>query len=192
MRIGIDIDGVLTDIGQWQLDYGTKYNFDINKHQKININSYEPMKIFNWNTVEEKGFWLQYNDLYCQKEPIRPFAASIINKLKQENNEIYIITARLECFEGKDKIKNKKFILKWLKKNKVKYDKIIFSSNEKLEICIKNDIALMIEDSPYNINNISKKIPVICYDTFYNKECDNKNITRCYSWYDIYDKIKND
>ena len=24
MRIGIDIDGVLTDIEQWQLDYGSK------------------------------------------------------------------------------------------------------------------------------------------------------------------------
>ena len=25
MRIGIDIDGVLTDFEKWQLDYGSKY-----------------------------------------------------------------------------------------------------------------------------------------------------------------------
>ena len=25
MKIGIDIDGVLTDIEQWQLDYGSKF-----------------------------------------------------------------------------------------------------------------------------------------------------------------------
>ena len=27
MKIGIDIDGVLTDIEQWQLDYGSKFWF---------------------------------------------------------------------------------------------------------------------------------------------------------------------
>lgn len=28
MRIGIDIDGVLTDIEQWQLDYGSKFYYE--------------------------------------------------------------------------------------------------------------------------------------------------------------------
>ena len=28
MKIGIDIDGVLTDVEQWQLDYGSKYYYE--------------------------------------------------------------------------------------------------------------------------------------------------------------------
>ena len=28
MKIGIDIDGVLTDIEQWQLDYGSKFFYE--------------------------------------------------------------------------------------------------------------------------------------------------------------------
>ena len=28
MKIGIDIDGVLTDIEQWQLDYGSKFYYE--------------------------------------------------------------------------------------------------------------------------------------------------------------------
>ncbi len=47
----------------------------------------------------------------------------------------------------------------------------------------------MIDDSPKHINTLSEFIPVICYDARYNKMCDGKNILRCYSWYDIYDKI---
>lgn len=43
----------------------------------------------------------------------------------------------------------------------------------------------MIEDKPENIEDISKEIPVIVYDCSYNK-----NVIRCYSWYDIYEKIK--
>ena len=39
-------------------------------------------------------------------------------------------------------------------------------------------------------SELSKYIPVICYDTPYNKECNGKNIIRAYSWYDIYRKLK--
>mgnify|MGYP000699688384 FL=1 len=48
----------------------------------------------------------------------------------------------------------------------------------------------MIEDKPKNINTISNEIPVICYHANYNEQCNGKNIYRCYSWYDIYRKIK--
>ncbi len=41
-----------------------------------------------------------------------------------------------------------------------------------------------------NINIISKKIPVICFDAKYNQQCKGRNIIRCYSWYDIYAKIQ--
>ena len=57
-------------------------------------------------------------------------------------------------------------------------------------LCKQNKINLMIEDKPENINTISKEIPVICYHANYNEQCNGKNIYRCYSWYDIYRKIK--
>lgn len=39
MRIGIDIDGVLTDIEQWQLDFGGKY-FSVFGKSVANKNEY--------------------------------------------------------------------------------------------------------------------------------------------------------
>ena len=48
----------------------------------------------------------------------------------------------------------------------------------------------MIDDKVENINEISKHIPVICFNAGYNKECKGKNIYRAYSWYDVYSKIK--
>ena len=86
---------------------------------------------------------------------------------------------------------NKKIVLDWLKRNKIEYDKIIFSPEDKLDICLENNIDVMIEDKPANINKISGKIPVICFHAGYNKNCDGSNIIRCYSWYDIYAKINN-
>lgn len=77
-----------------------------------------------------------------------------------------------------------------VKKNNILYDNIIFSGEDKLGICIKNGINIMIEDKVDNINKIATKIPVICYHAGYNETCSGKNVIRCYSWYDIYAKIK--
>ena len=79
----------------------------------------------------------------------------------------------------------------WLTENNIKYDKIIFSPEDKYEICKENNIGLMIEDKVENINNISKMIPVICFNASYNKGCKGKNIFRAYTWYDIYYQIIN-
>lgn len=41
MRIGIDIDGVLTDIKQWQLDYGNKFYYEKYNKEIIDSDGYE-------------------------------------------------------------------------------------------------------------------------------------------------------
>ena len=80
----------------------------------------------------------------------------------------------------------------WLRKNNIIYDKLIFAGNkEKLQQCMDNNVDIMIEDSPDNIINISSKIPVIKYYCRYNKDIQGKNIITGYSWYHIYDIIKN-
>ena len=56
---------------------------------------------------------------------------------------------------------------------------------------LKNDINIMIEDKVENINNISKIMPVICFNASYNKSCKGNNIFRAYTWYDVYYQIIN-
>lgn len=191
MRIGIDIDGVLTDIEQWQLDYGSEFIFEKYHKEIINSEGYDIEEIFNVDKKAEDEFWEKYLYEYAKNEPARKFASEVINKLKDDGKEIYIITARYltnrDTAEGQ---RMREIVKKWLKENKIYYDKIIFSPEDKVEICQKNNIDVMIEDKVENINNISKNIPVICFNARYNKECNGKNIYRCYSWYDVYNKIK--
>ena len=79
----------------------------------------------------------------------------------------------------------------WLKNQDIKYDKLIFArDSEKLHQCIENNVEIMIEDSPNNIEDISKKIKVIKFDCQYNKQVNGENIITAYSWYHIYDIIK--
>ena len=48
----------------------------------------------------------------------------------------------------------------------------------------------MIEDVPKNIKSIATYIPVLCYDSEYNRTCEGKNIQKVYTWYEVFDKIK--
>ncbi|MCI8394791.1 MAG: hypothetical protein HFH86_04870 [Bacilli bacterium] len=193
MRIGIDIDGVLTDIEQWQLDYGSKFYYEKYRKNIENFKGYETTDIFNVEQGYDDEFWKEYFIDYSINVEPRKFASEVIKKLRDNGHIIYIITARGSFLSHSSNVmlyeENKKIVLEWLKKNDILYDNIIFSPEDKLDICMENNIDLMIEDKLANINKISKKIPVICYQAGYNELCNGKNIIRCYSWYDIYAKI---
>lgn len=189
MRIGIDIDGVLTDIEQWQLDVGGKFFSKFNK-SVLNKDGYEITKIFNVSDELDSQFWNEYLYDYVTKEPSRKYASEVIKKLKDDGNEIYIVTARyLTDRNNEDGEKMRKIVVNWLAEQKIDYDEIIFSPEDKKENCKKYNIDIMIEDKVDNINKISSVIPVICFHAGYNNECKGKNIYRVYNWYDIYNLI---
>ena len=189
MRIGIDIDGVLTDIEQWQLDVGGKFFSKYNK-SVVNNEGYEITEIFDISNELDDEFWNEYLYEYVTKEPSRKYASEVIKKLKDDGNEIYIVTARyLTDRDTDDGKRMRKIVVNWLKEQNIYYDEIIFSPEDKKENCKKYNIDIMIEDKVDNINKISSIIPVICFHAGYNKECKGNNIYRVYNWYDIYNLI---
>ena len=193
MNIGIDIDGVLTDVERWQLDYGSKFYYERYQKEIVDFEGYDTNQIFNVDDKLDEEFWRKYFKEYSLNVEARKFANEVIDKLKQDRHQIYIITARGSFLSHSADVmsieENQQIVLNWLKNNHINYDKIIFSPEDKLDICKENNIDLMIEDKVDNINKISKIIPVICFHAGYNKVCKNSNIIRCYSWYDIYSKI---
>ena len=70
-------------------------------------------------------------------------------------------------------------------------DKIVFDVKNKGEYCQNNCIDIMIEDDPNNLRKLIGKTNIIIFDYPYNRNFEFDNITRAYSWYDIYYKIRN-
>ena len=180
MKIGIDIDGVLTDIHRFYLDYGSKHSYERKLNGIVRDDVLDIENILGLDKTEHNKFWHRNLKYYRKKKYTREFAPEIIRKLKKQGDEIHIITARHED--------ERKWTTKWLKENRISYDKLVMT-DKKLEYCIENNIDLMIEDNPENIEKISTKIPVLCYDNTWNKQCKGENITRCYGWYEIYKEI---
>lgn len=190
MRIGIDIDGVLTDEHRYIIDNGTKFFAERAIKYKVHSDIYDSKELFEVTQEQYNEFWENNIFEYSKNSLIRPFASEIITKLK-DDNEIYIITSRLfTTYENEYKEKMQNIVKNWLDKNNIYYNEIIFT-DEKADVCKKNNIDVMIEDKPENILAISNEIPVICFDHKYNENLYNNNIYRAYSWYDIYTIIRN-
>ena len=194
MRIGIDIDGVLTNVERFSIDYLTKYCVENNINFNVGNSNYSVHKAFNISKEQEDNFWKEYLEHYSIYEKARPFAADVVQKLNKEGHEIYIITARwLTNRDDKLGEHMRQLVKNWLLENNIYYDKLIFSKAEnenKYQEVKEHNIDIMIEDNPNNIIELSKSIPIICYDAEYNRNCEGTNITRCYSWYDIYRTFK--
>ena len=190
MNIGIDIDGVLTNNDDYLMDTVSKYIWENNLEGIKRPYEYDYKK-WDWNQeilnkYREKYFWE-----YCQKEPARKYASEVIQKLKEEGNHIYIITSRHYSIENTmEGEKARKIAKEWLKENNINYDEIYFSLDKTKQID-KLKIDIMIEDSPETIPIFVKHTHVFCYDCRYNKDLELKNMTRVFSWYDIYGKIQN-
>lgn len=195
MNIGIDIDGVLTDLEKFIIDYGIK--FCLEEGLKVNIKKigYDERETFNWTQEQADMFWERYFTRYVLNEPQRMFATEVINKLREQGNKIYIITARNEYGLSKEYYgKMQELTKKWLNKQNIVYDKLIFARDEeKILRCKENNIEVMIEDSPKNIKDISRKINVIKFNCKYNEDIEGNNIFTAYSWWHIFkiiDKLR--
>lgn len=190
--IGIDIDGVLTDLEEYQIEKGKLFFKDYNK-DVINSKGYETTDIFGVDNDFDDLFWNKHFKDYSMNVDARKGASDTISKLKIDGYQIFIITARgswlpTDNSMSLDECKN--IVIDWLDKNNIEYDKIIFSKEDKLDVCTNNIIDIMIEDKVDNINKISTKLPVICFNAGYNEECNGNNIYRAYNWNDVYNIIK--
>lgn len=189
MKIGVDIDGVLTAEHEFIIETGTKFFYENNIPYVVHNDIYDSPEIFGVSKNNYDLFWKKYFFEYAVNVSPRGYAAEVLEKLKQEGNEIIIITARpFTTYENEYTEQMKILAIDWLSKNKIPYDKIIFS-DKKAQDCQKLGIDIMIEDKPDNILSVSEVIPVICYENPFNKNISKDNIYRCYSWYDIYNLI---
>ncbi len=121
MKIGIDIDGVLTDIEQWQLDYGSKFYYENYCLGIKNYKGYETNEIFDVDIKLDDEFWNKYFRDYSINVEARKFANEVIYKLKEDGHEIYIITARGSFLSHSADVmtieENRNIVLNWLKIN---------------------------------------------------------------------------
>ena len=189
MRIGIDIDNVISSFDNELLKEYLKHDKTLRNTGIINENAdYIRHGMFDWTEEEERAFYNENIErIATNLKPIHN-AKKYIDKLKEDGNGIYIITGR----DNGDYSNPYDMTINWLNKYEISYDKLILTNSynkpEKAEVCIKNDINIMIEDSTSTAMNISNNgIKVLLMNTRFNQKC--QEFERVNSWREIYSKI---
>lgn len=184
MRIGIDIDDTICNSWNCIIPVVSDYfKIDIEKLKRKNKCYFESLTC----TKEEWMRFVRENfELLAPKFPLKEDVVNVINKLKEDNNEIIIITARSDNgYTDPYKIS-----YDYLVNNNIKFDKLIVNGGNKGKCCKQEKIDLFIDDSVDNCKNInSYGIDVLLFDAKFNRKC--QDFKRVYNWNEVYDYIKN-
>ena len=189
MKIGIDLDGVVFDSEKEYRVYTELYDMlDLGKNTKRNNKELRFQERFNWSKEEADGFVKKYHKQIVTEANFMPGAKDVLKMLKDEGNSLILITAR--GFINKDMIKITEEIFK---KNDMEiFDKYYWATENKADVCLNENIDIMIDDSYEKCKSISNaKIKTIYLKDApsYDME-ENEYIKVLYNWGEIYRYIK--
>lgn len=184
MKIGIDLDGVVIDSETTFRTYEEIFDMDVLKGNNL-INREEPkfQARYNWNEEQEKEFIEKYFIKVARESNLMPGFIGVYNLLKRQGHEFVVITARGGLVEElKDEA------IRLLDENNIKFDKYYWKISDKLEICKKENVDIMIDDDWRIIKNLSDNSIKTLYfrDTNLMKLEENEYIKEVNNWGDIY------
>jgi len=187
MNIGIDIDQTLTNLDEFIIAYGQFFDYQNNLNKLTDIYGDSTRSKFNWGEQIDTEFWHKYVfEINNQIQP-RPLAKQVIDMLIKDGHKIYFVSSRAPNYW----INPYKVTYKWLKKYKIKFEKLIVNQKNKLAVCKQYNIEMFLDDREQHVESLFKNgIKCFLFDNFYNKNFNNPDIPRVYSFPDFYIKVK--
>lgn len=188
MRIGIDIDNVISNFDEMLLETYLIHDKELRNTGIINPNAkYIRTGMFDWSNEEELSFYKDNIECIAKKLKVKEKAKEYIDRLHNDGHFIYIITGR----DNGEYSEPYNMTKKWLDENNIYYDNLIltdaYDMHAKSLECLKNDIDIMIDDSVRICSDlITSGITTILMDTPYNRKI---NIKRVKNWEEFYEFV---
>lgn len=192
MRIGIDADGVLTNLWEYQSKAGERFF----RRAAVAPEKLSVREMFGCSKVEELLFWLRYFPAYCRHCPPRRDVSAALQSLAGAEHQLYLITSRK--FSANRTVLgacSKAWLRDWLSQNKLPFVDIRFCAEknvneEKLAACRQLGVDYMIDDNPAICEYLaSRGVRVLMFDAPYNRMIEHPHLTRVTSWQDICTEI---
>lgn len=139
-----DIDDTISNTGEYGREYMLN-NFKNNnlKYKEKNGNAKEPIDQFCWTYEEAHSWYKEYGDEMLLSFPCFEGAVETINKLYDAGHEIIFATARSTDWYNKPIETTRK----WLKRNRIKYNKLYTGRMDKEKICELEDANVFVDDN---------------------------------------------
>lgn len=185
MIIGIDLDGVVFDSERQFRVYAELY--DILTIKKNSIKDPQSLLFenrYDWTKSQVQDFLKNFHEKIIRDSSFMPGAKDVLKLLKKDGYKLIVITSR-----GLIHKKEINITKEMLKKEKMDiFDKYYFSIKNKLEICQKESIDLMIDDSINNCISVAENdIKTIYFRDSQNYNTkEGKYLKVMYNWGEIY------
>ena len=176
-KIGFDIDDTLTRSEDFVVDTAREWylrEFGRNLPGPIRKEKYSFEEKSPSLTKRECDLFMTYYFPIGVKEcPFRPGVQTLFKRLKELGYGVEIVTRRDDTYnDGCTSYKGpvmKADTLERFKKNNLFPDKFHFRCFDKLDAMEKNDIDILVEDHPSNINRVATSRPVIIMTCGWNR-----------------------
>ncbi len=183
LRIGIDIDNVISNFDQGLGRNYKKHDIRLNGITRLLKRDFWRLE-FNWAKDYEEKYYLANIERIANGLAAKRGARKYIKKLSK-NYQIYIITGR----NNGDYSNHEKTTKQWLHKQKIYYDKLVFTNGyiprEKALACVKNRIAIMVDDSSA-VCSECQKMGIQAIQFTDEKSFGGDDCRRAYSWKKLY------
>ena len=189
MRIGIDIDGVILNSEELFRIKGELYDLlKLHKKGVINKKGFLNSERYDWTNEELENFREKYFIEGTKEAPLMPGVKEVLELLRNDGHELIIITARGLTVKGMKEAGEKK-----LDESNLKFDKYYWSIENKLDVCIKENIDVMIDDKASICKQISENKIKSLYFRNVNREIlqENDYLKEVNNWGEIYRYIYN-
>ena len=185
MRIGIDLDGVIFDSEKEFRVYSELYDMiDLKQNSKTDNRKLKFQDRFQWSEKQTKDFLKKYHKQIIEESNFIPGVKRILKLLKEDGHSLILITARGGLNKDMIRITEER-----LKENEMYiFDKYYWATENKDEVCQRENIDIMIDDFCKNCESIANsKIKTIYLKDApsYDLE-ENKYIKVLYNWGEIY------
>ncbi len=189
MKIGIDLDGVVIDSEKSLRTYAEIFDNDILKgNHLVNKQEIRVQDRYDWTEEQKKEFIQNYLLENSRESHLMAGFKRAYCLLKAEH-EFVVITAR-----GGFVKEMKDDALRILQENGIDFDKYYWKVEDKLEICQKEKVDLMIDDNWKIIKKLSENNIKTLYfrDTNLIKLPENEYIKEVSYWGEVYRYLKNE
>ena len=187
MKIGIDLDGTILNSEaslKFYADYYSYFCLNGKTRKRDDVVSQE--NCFDWTEDEENTFFNKFFDKASADCDLIVGAKKIIQLLKEEGNQLYIISLR-----GYYRDEELPVGEKTIKKLGIDFDGVIWKVKDKLSKCKELGIDVLIDnDSKYVKEFNNSDIKVIYLRDGYTEEVKGKNIYSAQTWVDVYRILK--
>ncbi|MFD1705418.1 hypothetical protein ACFSCZ_01465 [Siminovitchia sediminis] len=180
-RFGIDIDGTVT--------CPTSLIPFINESFQLNITlddltEYELNKCLDISEDKLYQWFIQTEPKIYAESPLAEGAKPVLKKWAHQH-ELYFISARRDALLDVTEA--------WFKQQDLAYHHIeLIGTHDKVSTAQKHDVDIFFEDKHDNAVGISEEldIPVILFDTPYNRKPTPKNVIRVHNWQEAEKKVE--